>query len=146
MTGRGLKDLWATNVMLVIPLAPSGLVEWSRLTHQRLFGPKMFGSIIMRKKSKLKKIQEGDNLALVNLSIHDVANIRHCIKMAIGYCESTLDKFIEQKKPKRIIKEAFKNIEHLKEKLNYLEDNLHYQDEWIKKYNRIYNYMKMWDY
>lgn len=100
----------------------------------------------MRKKSKLNKIQEGDNLALVNLSIHDVANIRHCIKMAIDYCESTLDKFIEQKKPKRIIKEAVKNIEYLKEKLNHLEDNLHYQDEWIKKYNRIYNYYKMWDY
>ena len=34
--------------MLVIPLAPSGLVEWLKLMHQRLSGPKMFGSIIMK--------------------------------------------------------------------------------------------------
>ena len=80
-----------------------------------------------------------DRLAITDLTIGDIAIIRMALKDSLTLAEKHLEKFVSEKRSKKMIKQAKWNIEHAKEKLVQLEKKLHYQSEWVDKYLQTYN-------
>ena len=68
-----------------------------------------------------------------DLDYCDVAYIRMALKDSVELMQNIYDKFIKQKRPKKMIKGAKKNLDWATEKLCYFEDKLNLQDEWLKK-------------
>ena len=80
-----------------------------------------------------------DQLAITDLTIGDIAIIRMALKDSLTLAEKHLEKFVSEKRSKKMIKQAKWNIQHAKEKLVQLEKKLHYQSEWVDKYLQTYN-------
>ena len=83
--------------------------------------------------------KKDDRFAYADLSIGEVAMIRMGLKDSIELAERYYEKFVSEKRSKKMIKQAKWNIEHAKEKLVQLEKKLHYQSEWVDKYLQTYN-------
>ena len=81
-----------------------------------------------------------DRLAITDLTIGDIAIIRMALKDSLTLAEKHLEKFVSEKRSKKMIKQAKWNIEHAKNKIHYFEDKIQYsQIEWILNYFRIFS-------
>ena len=76
---------------------------------------------------------DDDYYSINNLTLCDVAYIRMALKDSVELMQQIHDKFIEQKRPKKMIKGAKKNLDWAIKKLDYFESKLSYQNEWLKK-------------
>lgn len=83
--------------------------------------------------------KKDDRLAYTDLTIGDVAMIRMGLKDSLILAEKYYEKFVNEKRSKKMIEQAKWNIEHAREKLIQLEKKLHYQSEWVDKYLQKYN-------
>ena len=84
--------------------------------------------------------KKDDRFAYADLTIGDVAMIRMGLKDSIELAERYYEKFVSEKRSKKMIKQAKWNIQHAKEKLVQLEKKLHFQNEWVDKYLKTYNF------
>ena len=81
-----------------------------------------------------------DRLAITDLTIGDIAIIRMALKDSLTLAEKHYEKFVSEKRSKKMIKQAKWNIEHAKNKIYYFEDKIQYsQIEWILNYFRIFS-------
>ena len=84
--------------------------------------------------------KKDDRFAYADLSIGEVAMIRMGLKDSIELAERYYEKFVSEKRSKKMIKQAKWNIEHAKNKIHYFEDKIQYsQIEWILNYFRIFS-------
>jgi len=88
---------------------------------------------------KFVRNHKDDCLAITDLTIGDVAIIRMALKDSVILAEKFHEKFVNEKRSKKMIKQAKWNIEQARKKINYFEDKIQYsQLEWISRYLRIY--------
>ena len=81
-----------------------------------------------------------DRLAITDLTMGDIAIIRMALKDSVELAERIHEKFVNEKRSKKMIKQAKWNIEHAKNKIQYFEDKIQYsQVEWILNYFRIFS-------
>ena len=77
--------------------------------------------------------------AITDLTWGDIAILRMALKDSVELAKRTHEKFVSEKRPKKMIKQAKWNIEHAENKIQYFEDKIQYsQVEWILNYFRIF--------
>tara|TARA_R100001510_G_C7442254_1_gene70935 strand:- start:124 stop:429 length:306 start_codon:yes stop_codon:yes gene_type:complete len=81
-----------------------------------------------------------EKLAITDLTMGDVAIIRMALQDSVILAEKYHEKFVNEKRSKKMIKQAKWNIEQARKKINYFENKIQYsQLEWILDYFRLFS-------